>query len=928
MTNNIDKIQKDLLTKLNAKEPLSNFCEHLEEVTNGQFTFTTFQNELKTKYNDALTETEYKTFFKNISLDEIQITIKRPYINIFYLFEYFMDILSLKIVSPILSFYSIANQIHKKRNYPTLKSYLTKIKSKFSNPENINVVKFDTIFVNHKQSEGEEYMVNLDSIDVVCVFKALDYNKKNVINFNDLCAVIESYYNEDDLNEEISESDLKGELFKTLINKYSINLLNDVFKGNKTCSYQMNELIKKLKDIIQLEIRDNKLIDLILKNFFYGVLEKRKLNDNETISYNDIDKKLKEIQSKSRKQKIFLSDFQRDNLQKYLNHLKSLDISTDLMFQYAIGTGKKDKIFLDSLKNQLSYLLHQNNEVNMEELQNIRDAFDYNKLGTLTKKEYNIILSELESQKEISVLEKYKIPQEKHHLFPLKGNVTRYQELQKEINRLIFLNSEEYQGHQNINIEDYQDDNFIITALEKVDIEYPYMTCYDLITYLNSIQDIIYKKPKKNIIKKIIMLIDTNKDGYVSGIDMINFMLSYLQHKSTIIARKYIMKRVKKQYKSSMQYFIKENYKDYSRETILSSKQISDYFLKYFEIPKTVTKQLVKEFKTYSREPFLLYDFICLFDESNNTLEENATDFLEDSFSKMDIQDFENSLTKIVCDLIDMNNFYLENSSKENQTELMRMKFNENLDTALKLQENQNDIKYNLDKFKKLFIQPLKIDMHLGKIIYYLLKPENEDCIHLNNIKTFLYSFMPPVNTKSTNELIDLFNKSGVNIKQPIEMLLFNKIGNVSIVEIMNTFIQYYPRFDRSLIKQVVSAIDVNKNGFVSYRDIQLFFKDYLQNNKFSYIIELKHIMSKLFKEGNITYSSEEYFYSENTVNDFTNVQKREHNSLFKEFCGDNNTLDEFYNSILQKQGRKDGYDLKMLCDDLNFYSCCIQLSE
>ena len=69
-------------------------------------------------------------------------------------------------------------------------------------------------------------------------------------------------------------------------------------------------------------------------------------------------------------------------------------------------------------------------------------------------------------------------------------------------------------------------------------------------------------------------------------------------------------------------------------------------------------------------------------------------------------------------------------------------------------------------------------------------------------------------------------------------------------------------------------------------------------------------------------------FDKENTINDFTNVQKREHNSLFKEFCGDNTTLEEFYNSILQKQGRKDGYDLKMLCDDLNFYSCCIQLSE
>ena len=68
----------------------------------------------------------------------------------------------------------------------------------------------------------------------------------------------------------------------------------------------------------------------------------------------------------------------------------------------------------------------------------------------------------------------------------------------------------------------------VIDLIEKINIDRPVMTSYDIITQFNSINSKLKSEKSKNkeIKSEIIKEIDLDNDGFISGIDLLTFLLN------------------------------------------------------------------------------------------------------------------------------------------------------------------------------------------------------------------------------------------------------------------------------------------------------------------------------------------------------------------------------------------------------------------
>ena len=83
-----------------------------------------------------------------------------------------------------------------------------------------------------------------------------------------------------------------------------------------------------------------------------------------------------------------------------------------------------------------------------------------------------------------------------------------------------------------------------------------------------------------------------------------------------------------------------------------------------------------------------------------------------------------------------------------------------------------------------------------------------------------------------------------------------------------------------------------------------------------------------IFNVNLIKYKSEEYFYTAartEFVRDYSNISKEEHEFLFNELIESTFALSEFYDKIQKKQGNRRGYNMKILCDELNYFSVSVE---
>ena len=945
------EIQKLILIQLNKKLPLTFFAEYLEEKTGGYFTLSQFKYHLYFFYKNSIPLKDLDELYQRMPLNLLKLSINSPKISLFSLFLYFSETLDYIIVSPLITLYKIAEYL-----------YYTARVSPFEYIINLGMKKndeFNIVVLSDKMKRGK---IHLEKIDYITLFKCLDYHHKGTIKVEDLILVIETYVEYIQLKDKLeNDQDLNGENVQGIFEKY---LISTVFEKEKDKKQPIDNIIEKFIGIVQY-FPDKEIVRSILHKF----CNDKKIKE---ISFQElVDLLPKEKVKKSVKFPIRLSQFQKKNLTLFKSVIEKNSISTEKLIQYS-SSSEGDNIKMDLFNLEKQIELQLSNYLSSNEIKCIIRSFDINKNGILSKEDFNLLLSNIDYISDGSLnnyiniyLSETQVPI--FQIIPSKGNMKIIRKIQRELNRMINLwsikkdkinkgelGSTSMKKEQNDNLIinlstdknanqpedflDYQDDYLIITSIEKVDIDFPFITCYDLISHLNQNKNetTLYNIQKSVVISQIVKLIDIDQDGFISGIDIISFLLNFLQYKSSKIAINYIKAKLQRCFQQPAKDFFSEQFENYNDKEIIHTEKVSSFLYTHFSIPPIVTKKMIKDFKSRNNPPYVMGDLVEEFENGN--LDGMDNNYLEEAFKNVNYVTFENEISSIVSSLIDRED---KTKIKNNSNELLIRKFNENLNTALKINKKEDDDNYEIDitytttEFKEHFLKPLHISMQLGMTIFNLLKKQTkyvtaQDIISLNDIRLFFISFLPPLTPPITiDEIIDMLERKGPSLIIALEEVPFNPTGFVAICEVMNILSSYYPLFDRSDIMKIIEQIDKNKLGLVSFEQLQMFLYENSKKDKFSYLLELKNIMSKLLSNNLIKGKSEEYFFSsskEEFVRNYSNITKEEHEFLFKELNDNTATLSFFYDSILMKQGSTKGYNMKTLCDELNYFSDSIEV--
>ena len=941
------EIQRIILLHLNKKIPLTLFCEYLEEKTGGYFSLLTFKTLLYEFYQNP--KNDLNELFQKIPLTPFKLSDKNGFISLLDLYKYFANTIDYMIVSPLITLYKIAEFVFYKKRKSIL-DYLIDIGIKKN--EELNIEEFS-------EKMKKETELDLEKMDFITLFKCFDYQHKGKIRIEDLVLVIDTYT--EYIPKEQNTVSLNQENMLAILEKYPIDFMKTIFNENKDKRIDINTFITNYVKVIQF-FPDKEKISSIMKKFFDD-------NKKSFINYNDLMELLPK-KDKTYKQTISfpfrLSSFQKKNILAFKRILNECNISTDKLFYNSTPDAKNTKIDIFNLQKQIEIQLSE--KLSTSDIKNITKSFDINKNGILSKKEYDSLLNSTDylcNQPNSYIpmyLSEVQVPI--FHILPSKGNIKVIRRIQKELNRIINLwsiqnnkgtdlkvrsPSESKKENMIINLntdknaiqpknfDDYKDDYIIISSIEKIDIDFPYITCHDLISHLNrdKRETTIYNQNKSVVISQIVKIIDKDEDGFISGTDILNFLLEYLQYKSSKIAISCIKAKLSKYYQQSAKDFFNEHYEDYSDNRTIETKKIGEFLDCHFLIPPVVTKKIIKEFKSHMNPPYILGDLINEFENENEDELEN--NYLEEAFKNVTFDSFENDITMIVLKILG------DNIKRNESYDLLIRKFNENLNTALKIKQNEDnnnyeiDVIYNATEFTNNFLKPLHINMHLGMTLFNLIKKQTKfvtatDVISLNDIRLFFIAFLPPIPPALTiDEILDQMEKKGPGLNLAIEEVPFSQNGLVAICEVMNILGRYYPLFDRGDLMKIVELIDKSKSGLVSYEQLQNFLTENSKKEKFSYLLELKLIMSKLLSQNLIKSKSEEYFYTASRtefVRDYSNISKEEHEFLFNELIESTFALSEFYDKIQKKQGNRRGYNMKILCDELNYFSVSVESIE
>ena len=967
----MNNVSKEILLKMNLSKSLVEFCEYLEIKTNGIFTFSTLIFHLSMFYKNILDEKEIKYLIKNIPLDSLKISLDNPYIKLTHLYNYFSKILNIIILSPILILQNIADYFDKNIIKKTRDFFSEK---KIDTQSEINIIEFIK-FV------SENFY--LDDVTSLILFKILDHHKKGLIILDEFIIVIDSYRedNQDDniISKNLSPEIISAELFKLIIDKNFIDL-KELFNDS---TITVKNLIKKIKSKIKNNEEEN-LVNTILNNFLSYIVNINN-NNSDNLSYELIIKYLPETKSSNIHQKIYLNQFQINNLDKYLKILNENDLNSETILNYNTNSFSQN-ISLNNLKE--SILNNTNKKVNINDVDNIIKSFNINQSNIITREQYENLINYMNenslNNKKNNLLKQMNnnINTNNYFLLPVKGNMKILQKYQREIDRIISINNI-LQKPKNIEIEEsieqssihsdshklneisvvktetnfnqslYQEinsksnilditlntimnnENFIINSLENINFSKKYITSYDLLYHLSSLNT--NNNISKKALSKIIKNIDKDNDGYISARDIQKFFKKKLNYDSSIITYKIIKNKINYEYQKTVEDFFLLNYD--GNQKLLDDIELYLFLNEKFNVSKELSEKIFYDLNSQYSPPISIRTLINLIDKQN--IDKNENDILSEitidfNLQNLDINNFEKEIKEIVDNLIEVNNAIDEEEDYIYNENIYKLNINalkENLISVLKIPKEKdiNEIEYTFDEFKDIIIKSLHMSINLGQIIFNLLRQFNDEIeiyvIYLRDIMNLFIGFIQPnIENKNCNEIFESMQKTGIYLNYPLEKVSFNSNGVISVFEIKTLLNLYYPFINNNYIKKIIiEEINNKKNGFLTYKEIQKFLVNNNLNpvNTFSYIIELKNIMSELIKNKLIINKSEEYLYKDNNkiIKDYSNIKYEDHKYLFENICTSKNLLKEFFNIILKKQGKNECYNIQLLAEDLNYFS-------
>ena len=911
-----------LLNLMSIELPLNTFAEKIESETGGKFTFKDFYKIIN-EYYKKLTKKEKKDLIKYISLSAINVNNEKPYISLFSIFNYFINLLNQKIYSPSLILYEISIKLKNVFKKSTLEFFIS---NKYQASGEINLEELINLF--YKQ-------LDLNELTSAIFFNMINYKKKNAIKIEEIILIIDSY--RDDNNDDIFNEKDKNILFlNEIIEKNFVNI-DKVFKETEGEYISFDTFKKTIMKEIKKNYKYNKFKDIIDENMFDNILSS--LSEDEKIYKKEFKNNYLEAKSKLKNKKVELNITQKYWINKYIDILPLIGMKPYMEFKLISDKNKSNQIEIDELKNQLLNDIVKL-KINRNDIENIIKSFDVNYNGTINYLQYEECINQvLKEKEEIMKLELESINYLKNeednnitnmwesgirpynfYLLPVKGNTVALEKINRNIKDMISnFNSNQKKeikiirpldnyktigtissdlttfkrGLSVMNNEDFNDEYYLKSALDNFNFNKNSFPCFDLINHLVEKEDFSNKYAWE-----IIKYLDEDNDGYINIIDLIKFLLHELKYKATKLVYKYLYIKIYKELKlSSCEEFFK-NYNIKLTE-IIDVQKLCKFFLD-LNIEFPLTKQILDEVKFYNKPP-LIYEYLSdLIDGYQNDQYINNLIYEKKNATtkNYNCKNFEQELKRKVNYLE-----YKENNkgnSKENNFEIKLNKILENCDEIM-----------NYSNYKKNFSAPLRLDEFFSLILFQLLKTfskNGEQQISKTDLLMFFESYSLENNKininkitksrkKDIKEIIKKVEQVGAPINYAIEILPFRSNGIIPSSELIKYLsIFYNESISKNDLMNIVFFIDERKIGVVNYEQIQLFLNKYCKI--YSIKLELQIIACNICKEN--YFDPEKYFNNKykDEIENNNIINKNKHNLLLKNICSNDINKDYLFDYL------------------------------
>ena len=702
--------------------------------------------------------------------------------------------------------------------------------------------------------------LDLKDIEGITVFKALDVNKRQKIRVEDFVIVIDSYRDDNSFYakklSEISEKnpeDINNESNRNINNQYGLNDVQ-LFWINKYLNYlQKIDITERMAfDSAKLDVENkNEQInldnlkrklkvlipkDLISATELNNISDAFDINNNRMLSYDDYIGIIECVKNDPKFAMLFKSN---NNEYPLLNYM--MNRGTDLK-KLPLRTNK------DFFKNEAKRLLENKDN-------NALFQSDDNYIGTNTELP-NDIISMNKSQ-----LKKSSLPDFLQNKYKTNKNISEF------LKELEVFESGEWS---------------LIELLEDFDIynNEEFVPSYELYKILeNKFAPTIPKETISNCVNEI----DSNKDGYISYLDLINFLLNNLRYKSSKIGWKEVTRKIIYGLNMSADDFFNREFKTEKNDNNeISFVQFTKLFTKTFDIAPPVTKQMYDDLQN------LIYSHRItkgdLVDTINRQLEYNKN--LNEK-RKLEKELIDNGL--INNEQIKLQSNYMSSLRKDNAKEYnaislldkkyyeqemknfvkilqkgfiptgeteMKETFKNNLKSFLNLPDNMK-----MSQFRELFIKPLCMDYALGISTFQLVKSYNKENNNNSNQAEILSTINTDILFDVLTSFID-FNLSNFEprlflfylengrfspLKMCFEAITYNYKG-ITILDLIREMEIFYPKIEKVFLKSIAKEIDEDEKGIITYKDLSDFIYENSskENNKFSEDLILKHIASFL----------------------------------------------------------------------------------
>ena len=946
-----------ILREMDKEYPLSELGEDLEYETKGKFNFLELKQIIEKKYLNL--NIDKKLFLlKYIPLTSIGVDQKTPFITLLNLFTFFEKILEEKIVCPSFIFYKTVQTLKNKYRILPMEFFYS---IGLYTSSVINLKEFYTKIATK---------LFLDDIDCMLIFKGLDYKNCGKIKINDLILVLNSFYDENNevfniLNEMKKEEEKSAKILKMFFDKNNINI--DIFFEDGKANYMdYNEIKKNMMKEISNNQNNFEIKEPITEKIVENVLNS--ISRNFKIFKDDLDNYLKNSKKERIRNYIKLNDIQKYWIEQYIGILKSINITPKMAFESATQRNSPNLINLEDLKRQL-HILFPGGKISVIELNNMMDALNINNNMTLEKSQYDQIMKQILKEKEKNDENEKKqsnddfgnnkkkaskkglhIKSTFYHLLPVKGNYDILVSLNRNINRnsllpdkileekeeenkINFKEEEKFEGNEiimknqevnklerknELNIKgEYVDRHKLIELLENFKYHKLTLPSYNFLNYL--INNEIPKIKSFEIMKYI----DSDEDGYISIVQILNFTLKELTFRSTRLLYKYLYLKIYQDlgFPSSEEFFTRYNFSIYD---VININDLSKLYLALnIELP--LTMKSFEEIRNIFKPPFIYKNICKLIDEYKNDEIINNFDI---SSGKKEEEKYETPINKFD---LQMKNFVFGLFDKKDMKK-------DNYKRATHIHQKLKPIlkncvdKMNLSQYNLLFVKPLNLEQSLATNIFQLLKtimPNGEQLLDKNDLLMFLESYSLNDNDylemneskdkiEEIEKLVEYIENNSPPLKYAFEMIPFRKNGMLASSEIILYLQDFYKNIPKNELMKIIKHLDNNRYGYINYNQIQMFLYNFSTIDKYSLNIELKLIASNISKTGAL--NADEYFMKDefkNFIKKYEKIGKKEHNILFNNLCSSNRNKKMLYEYLINIKGTKN-YDLKYVSDIIN----------